>query len=240
VLTLPPPQATGAARICVALVVDFGSLGGGVDSTCASVRRGATGYDVLTAGGHRFVICSNGVLGNIDGKPADGCTEKNDSEHFWSYWHRAPGASAWTYSTEGGGSYQPANASTEGWHWMKSPPRNVPYGDICTPSPSASPSPSRSPASGKPAGPTPTAHDVSGRPRPIARARPDPSPSPATAAAPAPSPTPTPAPTTTAVAEPAHGATGGTSPYVLGGVVGGIALLGGAALARMRRGRGTP
>src|SRR5690348_13352714 len=83
------PAHASTGTICVALVVDFGDLGGGVHTSCATVKRGATGYDVLSAGGHRFTICSNGVLGSIDGKPSDGCVEKNDSKHFWSYWHRA-------------------------------------------------------------------------------------------------------------------------------------------------------
>jgi hypothetical protein len=105
------------------------------------VHEGATGYDVLEAGGHTFTICSNGVLGNIDGKPRDGCREKNDSVHYWSYWHRAPGKTTWTYSNEGAGTYRPQNRSTEGWRWMKRPPANVPYSQICTSTPSPQPTP---------------------------------------------------------------------------------------------------
>jgi hypothetical protein len=151
----PAAQANAGGTICVALVVDFGDLGGGVDSTCATVHKGATGYDVLHAGGHTFTICPNGVLGSIDGKPADGCSEMKDNKHYWSYWHRAPGGSQWTYSDEGGGSYRPANASTDGWHWMDSPPANVAYDRICKPQPSATPT--RAPA------PRPTARPPSSR-----------------------------------------------------------------------------
>jgi hypothetical protein len=136
------PAHADTGTICVALVVDFAALGGGVDSTCATVHKGATGYDVLEAGGHTFSICSNGVLGGIDGKPSDGCTEKNDGVHYWSYWHRAPGSGSWTYSNEGAGTYQPKAGSTEGWRWMKSPPADVPYDQICRSTPSPSPSPS--------------------------------------------------------------------------------------------------
>jgi hypothetical protein len=141
------PAHADTGTICVALVVDFAALGGGVDSTCATVHKGATGYDVLEAGGHTFSICSNGVLGGIDGKPSDGCTEKNDGVHYWSYWHRAPGSSSWTYSNEGAGTSQPEARSTEGWRWMKSPPADVPYDQICrsttSPTPTPSPSPSK-------------------------------------------------------------------------------------------------
>lgn len=148
-------SAHAGNTICVALVVDFGDLGGGVQTSCATVQQGATGYDVLEAGGHTFTICSNGVLGSIDGKPSDGCQEKNDSVHYWSYWHRAPGRTTWTYSNEGAGTYQPQNSSTEGWRWMKTPPANVPYSQICKPT--ASPQPttthtaSRRPTTSQPA-----------------------------------------------------------------------------------------
>ena len=138
----PAPAAT---TICVALLVDDADLGGGVHTTCAKVPQGATGYDVLRAGGHSFTICSNGVLGTIDGKPADGCHVK-DNTHYWAYWHRAPGSSSWTYSNEGGGTYEPRNASTEGWVWQNGStrqPANVPYSSICKPA--ASPKPTATP-----------------------------------------------------------------------------------------------
>src|SRR3954453_6714685 len=109
-------STSSGAKICVALVVDAADLGGGVRSTCATIRQGQTGYDVLTAAGHTFTICSNGVLGEIDGRPANGCQVKDDT-HYWTYWHRPPDSHSWTYSDEGGGTYQPRNASTEGWRW---------------------------------------------------------------------------------------------------------------------------
>ncbi|HEU5033814.1 MAG TPA: hypothetical protein VFT62_03545 [Mycobacteriales bacterium] len=133
--------ARADSRICVALVVDFADLGGGVHSTCAQVAQGSTGVDVLQAAGHRLTVCSDGIIGEIDGKPANGCQTK-DSTHYWSYWHRAPGSTRWTYSTEGPATYEPANRSTEGWVWQSGSAKNqqptdVPYADICgsTPTP---------------------------------------------------------------------------------------------------------
>jgi hypothetical protein len=81
------------------------------------------------------------VLGTIDGQPTEGCGAK-DSSHYWSYWHRAPGSRTWTYSNEGGGSYRPANTATEGWVWQNGAsrrPTNVPYSQICRPSPTPTP-----------------------------------------------------------------------------------------------------
>lgn len=144
--------AHGADDICVGLVVDFGALGGGPDTDCVTVARGSTGADVLQHGGHQLTVCRDGIIGEIDGRPENGCATK-DSTHYWSYWHRAPGSDRWTYSTEGPATYEPANTSTEGWAWQNGsddnvPPPDIAYDDICepTPSPTASSKSANTPA----------------------------------------------------------------------------------------------
>ena len=161
VACLPVPRAAAAETICVALVVDFSPLGGNVDSGCTRVQSGATGYDVLRAGGHTYEVCSNGVIGTIDGKPANGCQIK-DNNHFWGYWHRKPGSRTWTFSSYGAGFYHPGEGSTEGWVWedgTTKPPADVPYPADChSPPRSASPTPATthhsSPAASRSAAPT--------------------------------------------------------------------------------------
>src|SRR5438045_3604844 len=101
-------------QICVGVLVDATALGGRVDTDCASVSDGTNGVEVLDAAGHQITVCRDGIIGEIDGQPADGCATK-DSTHYWSYWHRAPGSRSWTYSTEGPATYKPADDSTEGW-----------------------------------------------------------------------------------------------------------------------------
>ena len=241
-----PAHASGQT-ICVALVVDFGDLGGGVDTSCATVRSGSTGYDVLEAGGHTFAICSNGVLGSIDGKPKDGCTQKNDSVHYWSYWHRAPGSSSWTYSAEGAGTYQPRANSTEGWRWMKSPPPNVPYTQICRPTPSptatrVSSAPRRTSATTPATAPngvgataaasaTKTADARRRQSRAARRSTPLASPTPSVTPS-----TATPAPTATAAGPVGDaGDSGGGPPTALIGGVAAAFALGGGAWWRARR-----
>src|SRR3954451_23041294 len=123
------PAATAAPTICVALVVDLTPLNGGVDSGCTRVPKGANGYDVLRAGGHTFQICANGIIGTIDGQPANGCRIK-DSPHFGGYWHRKPGSRTWTFSNFGAGGYHPVEGSTDGWVWENgttSPPADTSY-----------------------------------------------------------------------------------------------------------------
>jgi hypothetical protein len=163
---------TGSAKptICVALVVDGRALGSDVSTSCATVPKGATGIDVLQAGGHTVGFRSDGLLCTIDGLPKSGCRGVDDT-HYWAYFHRAPGKTSWAYSAEGASSYQPVNDATEGWVYDDGKaltPENVPYAQICktepkpspTPSHSLNPPPSQAPTSApatKPAAPRPTA-----------------------------------------------------------------------------------
>ncbi|HET7529806.1 MAG TPA: hypothetical protein VFJ98_02490 [Mycobacteriales bacterium] len=154
------PPATGAqaqSTICVALVVDSSALGGDVDNGCTRVPSGATGYDVLRAGGHSWQVCDNGIIGEIDGRPANGCQVK-DNNHFWGYWHRKPGSRTWTFSSYGAGYYHPGEGSTDGWVWedgTTSPPADVAYPAGCH-SPPSSPTPTPAPSTSS-AGPAPHA-----------------------------------------------------------------------------------
>jgi hypothetical protein len=156
-----------AHQICVALVVDARALGAGVNTTCAKVPAGATGLDVLQAGGHRIGFRRDGLICTIDGLPATGCAAVDDS-HYWAYFHRAPGSTQWTYSTEGAATFQPANASTEGWVYNDGTsltPDNIPYRKICPPSvtpPSATATPSASRSAPASSGASPqTSHHLS-------------------------------------------------------------------------------
>lgn len=140
--------ATAADTICVALVVDFADLGAGVDSDCVKVPDGSSGEDVLRAR-HTLGVRPNqpGFVCTIDGWPKEGCGAST-GEHYWAYFHRAPGSSTWTYSTMGAASYEPRNNSTEGWVWLTrkdQTPANVPFSAICTAT--ASPRPPPTPSS---------------------------------------------------------------------------------------------
>jgi hypothetical protein len=173
--------ATAAAKptICVALVVDGRAIGSDVSTTCAKVSKGATGVDVLQAGGHTVGFRSDGLLCTIDGLPKGGCATVDDS-HYWAYFHRSPGATRWVYSNEGASTYQPVNDSTDGWVYDNGKartPENIRYAQICkhevpsTPAPtpttprpthtsSAAASPTRPPhpaSTTHPPSPTPTA-----------------------------------------------------------------------------------
>jgi hypothetical protein len=130
-------RASDSHKICVALVLDGRALGSDVSTSCAKVRKGATGVDVLQAAGHRVTFRNDGLLCTIDGLPKTGCADIDDT-HYWAYFHRAPGKTRWTYSTEGSSTYQPVNDSTEGWVYDNGSartPENIPYSQICTSEP---------------------------------------------------------------------------------------------------------
>jgi hypothetical protein len=159
--------ARASSTICVALVVDGRSLGSDVSTTCAKVHEGATGVDVLQAGGHKVGFRSDGLLCTVDGLPKSGCQGVDDT-HYWAYFHRAPGSTKWVYSSEGSSTYQPVDDSTEGWVYDNGTalrPDDVPYAAICKQkvSPTRSAAPTRS-ASPEPTQPTQPAHTATPAP----------------------------------------------------------------------------
>jgi hypothetical protein len=149
----------GTAKICVALVLDARAIGSDVSTSCTKVAPGSTGDDVLQAAGHSLRFRSDGLLCTIDGLPKTGCTDVNNN-HYWAYYHRAPGSTKWVYSNEGGATYEPVNHSAEGWVYDNGSsltPANVPQSRICQPAAKASPTPTPShPATPRPKRPSPT------------------------------------------------------------------------------------
>lgn len=126
--------AAGAAADgtgCVGVVVDFTRLGVGVQTGCAK-NDPASGLEALTGAGFTFTPRPRDYLVcQINGQPA---CEDTTSDNFWSYWHREPGSSAWTYSSVGPASHDPEPGSTEGWVWQeggKAAPPGIAQDDIC-------------------------------------------------------------------------------------------------------------
>lgn len=112
-LTLPAPAASAApAHSCVGLVVSHGAT---TRTACVPYRSGLTGQQVLQRAGFRLTFDNTGFICEIDRYPA-AC--KADNHHFWGYWHRAPGATAWKFSDKGANAYRVRPGETEGWAYV--------------------------------------------------------------------------------------------------------------------------
>lgn len=136
----PAAAATLTACDGVWVVIDYGSLGGGTQTGCATSF--ASGTAALGGAGVTPTI-DDGFVTKLNGKP----TAPNPQKNYWSYWHatrQSDGSySGWSYSNLGAGSYHPTKGNAEGWHYISlseaasgpsvAPPKN----------PSASPSPTQ-------------------------------------------------------------------------------------------------
>lgn len=100
----------------VTVVVDFGSLPGGVVVGCAPGAQ-ANGFAALAAAG--FTVGFDGGPGmvcTIDGRPVEGYPFCWSTGGYWSYWKKDRGG-AWDFSRTGGGSGPVAVDAVEGWSW---------------------------------------------------------------------------------------------------------------------------
>ncbi|MGQ0838832.1 hypothetical protein [Actinokineospora sp.] len=111
------PTPARAACAGVTVVVDFGPLGGGVQTGCAGGDPGS-GLAALSGAGYGYTFASRqpGFVCRINGKPtaaADACVFTSPTTAYWSYWHGQGGS--WSYGSSGAGAYNPAPGGVEGW-----------------------------------------------------------------------------------------------------------------------------
>ena len=248
-----------AAEPCVGVLVDARLLGGSVSTGCAQGDPDS-GLEALTMAGYSyaFVPRQPGLVCQINGDPECSATS---TDTYWSYWYRARGSSTWVYASRGAGSHDPAPGSTEAWVWQdggRRQPPDIALRTIC-PQVASSPAATRAARTSSPPSPGRT-RTASRSPSPrqsssteagaAASGRTSGKPSAGTTTTAAPTST-TPAPTTTSLsgspvsvpASPAARDTGDDDSGALrwvGVAVSAalIAVLGGSALARSRRGGG--
>ena len=118
---------SGCTSADVVVAVDFGHFGGPVVRGCGTVPT--TGYQLVNQGGFSttgtshdgpgFVcrIASTSYAGGAAYPTAaqDPCVRTPPSSAYWSYWHAAPGATTWSYSTRGAMSAAPEAGSADLW-----------------------------------------------------------------------------------------------------------------------------
>jgi hypothetical protein len=104
----------------VAVVVDHGA-GAAVSAVCVPASARDNGAIVLaTRAGQLGVPAprynASGLLCAIDGTPATGCGEPHNGKYaYWSYWHGAQGQ--WMYADIGPASTRVNADVIEGWRW---------------------------------------------------------------------------------------------------------------------------
>jgi hypothetical protein len=241
-------RPAAASSPCVAVVVDFGQLGGAVQTGCAQGDP-ATGLQALAKAGFTATPRPrDGLICEIDARPS--CADTT-STTYWSYWYRAPGSSRWVYANEGAGTHNPKPGSTEAWVWQdggKRPPPNIRADVICSQLAAASPTPKSShtksthpqPTNRPTKQPTPEPSRSTQKPAPTKTTT-----SPADTATTAPSsstpaaPTGDPGGTAAEPPQPAQPDNGGELRGVTGAALGGIVIIGigAATVLRARRGR---
>jgi hypothetical protein len=119
VLAAPASAAACSGSSGVTVVVDFASLGGGVQVGCAAGDP-ASGIAALHSAGFSTagtVHDGPAFVCRISGRPSpsqEACNRTPPATAYWGYWHASSGGS-WTYSSLGAGGYNPAPGSVEGW-----------------------------------------------------------------------------------------------------------------------------
>lgn len=115
VTPLPGGAATCSPGDGTTVVVDFGALGGGVETGCAS--GAGTGFEALSRAGFDVTrVQSNpAFVCRIDGLPGadtEDCTDIPPATGFWSYWTADLGG-GWRLATTGAAG--PIRGDLEGW-----------------------------------------------------------------------------------------------------------------------------
>lgn len=182
VWTAPSAQATTyTACEGVWVVIDYGTLGGGVDTKCATSF--STGTAALRSAGFSPTL-EGGMVTKISAKPGNPDLNK----YYWSYWQatrKADGSySGWSYSNAGSNASHPTKGNAEGWHY-------VGLSDSASGPGSKPPNNPAAKATASPSGTKTTAKasaSVSAKVPPSASATATPSPNPVASVAPTPTP----------------------------------------------------
>jgi len=213
----------------------------------------SSGYAALQAAGFTITYSQGngaGAICKINNAPGDAvCGSMPPANAYWAYFHAKPGGS-WSYSSTGGGAYNPKPGTVEGWRFGDGDkPDYLPPGTSTpTPKPSSTPKPASSatpkPGTGTTAGSVPGTTATPGSPTSTGTTTAGPSASSSASSGPdaTPGPTPTlPESSGSAVAwanapDPDAAPTDGGISWLWG--LGLLAVLGaaGAAVANRRRG----
>ncbi len=160
----PDTAATCAAGGGVSVVVDFNSLGGGVQTTCVSDGGGDKASALFGAAGHTLgrVQQQPGFVCRVDDMPSpqqEACVKTPPEDAYWGLWWSNGTSGTWTYSTVGVDGLTIPDGGSVALSWDdvdgSAPPS-------ATPPKAAASTPSSAPASSPAASPTKKATPTSG------------------------------------------------------------------------------
>lgn len=112
----------------VTVVVDRGALGGGVSAVCVSGGAGQSAWALLDgAFGVDGVQRQPGFICRVGGAPADAaCVNTPPADAYWGLYHSNGKSGTWTYSTTGAGSLKAVEGGYVAVSWQDGGSADVP------------------------------------------------------------------------------------------------------------------
>ena len=145
-VTAPATRADDANRACdndqdVTIVVDFGSLGGGVNVRCAvGFVKGENGFKVFRRADVAYETVTNSEfvcrIAARPGPDTEDCANTPPPDAYWTYSYAKRGGD-WVYANVGPGSHKPQPGSFEGWRFNNGDGQTTPRYPV--PAPQAPP-----------------------------------------------------------------------------------------------------
>jgi hypothetical protein len=121
--------ATCSTGSGVSVVVDFGSLGGGVQSGCVAAGGTASGQFGGAGFGLEYVAKEPGFVCRISGRPTpdqQGCADTPPDNAYWGLWWSDGTSGQWNWSNYGVGSLQVPDGGSVAFAWQNGGGRTAP------------------------------------------------------------------------------------------------------------------
>ncbi len=141
-----PAAATGCSGATgVTVVVDHGSLGGGVETSCNAGGGGQDGISLFTGAGFSltYVQRQPGFVCRINGQPAsDPCVNTPPSDAYWGLFWSDGKSGSWSYASAGAGSLHVPDGGYIAFAWQsgaRNNPNAAPTPHASAPTPSTAP-----------------------------------------------------------------------------------------------------
>jgi len=125
----PAGAATCSTGSGVSVVVDFGALGGGVQTGCVAAGGDAAGQFKGAGFGLEYVASEPGFVCRISGRPTpeqQGCATTPPQDAFWGLWWSDGTSGQWNWSNYGVGSLQVPDGGSVAFAWQNGGGRTAP------------------------------------------------------------------------------------------------------------------